>query len=142
MNRYALTATVGSFLPDTSYSVMRLLECWLLYGRRQISNQSQRNRQLFQLEVRTQKRHRTVTAGLPWNLRNINARFPQRCSRFGLVGRGVIGNDVTSDPAVEKYLRFGARHEASNLVPHHRLQVVRESGNCHQVGQLRGEARI
>src|SRR6266849_1932509 len=98
----------------------------LLCRRRQISNQPQRNRQLFQLEVRTQERYSTITTWLPRYFRNIDPRLSQRSPCLGFDRRSVIRNNVTSNPAIQECLSLGAGHEASDLVTHHGLQVMRE----------------
>ena len=56
--------------------------------------------------------------------------------------RVVIGADVPHDPLVEPALTIGTRHKAADLIAHHRLEVMSETGNCKHVGQLRGQARI
>ena len=56
--------------------------------------------------------------------------------------RRVVRRHVVLDPLIQEALAIRARHEAADLVAHHRLQVVREARDRHDVRQLRRQARV
>src|SRR5437762_4117214 len=54
-------------------------------------------------------------------------------SDLHLRGGGVVRNDIARDPPVEEDLGVRARHEAADLIAHHRLQIMCEPGDSHNV---------
>src|SRR5664280_3347480 len=109
---------------------------------RQLGHQAQGDRQLVELEVRPEEGDRFVDAGLAWNLRHLDARLAKRELRLDGRRGHVVRRDVVRDPPVEEELDVGARGEAADLVPHDRLEVMRESGHGEDVGELRRETRV
>src|SRR5579885_1930683 len=139
--RYALTAIgfspslISSYLKQVKGCAIRA-GCRLFGGRRQLRYEPQGNRQLVQLEVRPQERHRAVDARLARHFRYIHARLAQGAARFHRRRSRIVRNHVLGNPAVQEQFRFGARHEAADLVAHHGLQIMGEPGDGHQVRQL------
>src|SRR4051812_12763007 len=91
--------------------------------------------------MRTQECYGPIYPGLSRHFHDFYIGFSQWFLRLDLRPCFVILHDVLHQPALEELLAFDPGHEATELVAHDRLEVVREAGYSHNVLQLRGEAR-
>src|SRR5215213_9684832 len=109
---------------------------------RQFGDETNRCRELVELEVRAQVDDRLVDAGLADDVFDVDAGFAQRIRGFRTLRRAVVEQNVVRDPLVQVVGNVLLGHEAAYLVAHHRLDVVREAGSGHDVGKLARQAGV
>ena len=62
--------------------------------------------------------------------------------RFDRRRRSCAIHDITGDPAIEELLAFPSRHEAADLVAHHRFQIMREARDGKNILELRRKTSV
>src|SRR6185437_3998 len=108
----------------------------------QFGHQPERDGELVQLEMGLEKADRAIAARLARDFGNLNARFLQRMLRLQLHPRVFRTHDIVADPAVQIDFAFFAGHEAADLIPHDRFQVMSEARHRKQVLQLGRKPRV
>src|SRR5437762_4198580 len=109
---------------------------------RELRHQAHRRGELFELEVGTEERHRTVSARLAGDVEYVDARLAQRVLRLQLLA-GVVGTEnVAGQPAVEILGEGLLGLEAADLVAADDLEVMRETRRRQHVRQPRRDARV
>src|SRR5262245_37152912 len=90
----------------------------------------------------TQESNCSVGARFARNFTYLDARITQWELCLQLLRSHVVEQHIAGYPLVEESFTLVARHETTDLVAHHDLQIVRESRARQNVLQLRRQARI
>src|SRR5438128_2168358 len=99
---------------------------FLLGPLRKVRHQTQRDGKLVQLKMRLEETYRPVYARLARHFRDLNFGFAQRLLCLD-GGAHLAHRHILIDPLIEEVLAILPRHEAADLIPHHRLQIMRET---------------
>src|SRR5690606_37471508 len=101
------TATTGSPSLDATKPLR------FLGAGRQFGHQSQRDRQLIELEMWPDEGHGAVDTGLARHFRNVDGGLAQRVLRLGFLVCIVVKQYVLGDPPIEEILHVAGGCEAS-----------------------------
>src|ERR1017187_2767671 len=111
-------------------------------GLRQLRHQAERYREFLQLKVRPQESDGLEHARLGLVLDYFDTRLAQGVLSFDFVGSGVILRHIIDDPIIEEGFTILTGSETADLIPHHSLEIVGETGDGQHVRQLGGEPGV
>src|ERR1700761_4954851 len=135
---------IEAFLQREEYSTIQFLWGYhsttarlRIHRLRQVRHEPQRDRQFIELEMRTQERNRPIGTRLARNFRNLDGCRAQRELGLLFLRRVVIEQHVLRYPAIQKGLDVLRGRKTTDLVAHHRLEIVGNARDGKDVLELR-----